>query len=144
MKDHLINHARTFIFSTALPPYFAEQIGAAVRLIGGMDVERQTLLERANALNRELRRAGFDTGGSASQIVPVILGSNEDTLQAATYLQREGFAVRAIRPPTVPAGRARLRLSLTIRIAEEDLKRLVKSLVEWRERKSAAVAARYA
>jgi 8-amino-7-oxononanoate synthase len=144
MKDHLINHARTFIFSTALPPYFAGQIGAAVRLIGGMDVERQTLLERANGLNRELRRAGFDTGGSASQIVPVILGSNEDTLQAATHLQREGFAVRAIRPPTVPAGRARLRLSLTIRIAEEELKRLVKSLVEWRERKSAAVAARYA
>jgi 8-amino-7-oxononanoate synthase len=144
MKDHLINHARTFIFSTALPPYFAEQIGAAVRLIGGMDVERQTLLQRANGLNRELRRAGFDTGGSASQIVPVILGSNEDTLHAATHLQREGFAVRAIRPPTVPAGRARLRLSLTIRIAEEELKRLVKSLVEWREGKSAAVAARYA
>jgi 8-amino-7-oxononanoate synthase len=144
MKDHLINHARTFIFSTALPPYFAEQIGAAVRLIGGMDVERQTLLERANGLNQELRRAGFDTGGSASQIVPVILGSNEDTLQAATHLQREGFAVRAIRPPTVPAGGARLRLSLTIRIAEEELKRLVMSLVEWREGKSAAVAARYA
>jgi 8-amino-7-oxononanoate synthase len=143
MKDHLINHARTFIFSTALPPYFAEQISAALKLASGMHAERQTLLRRASGLNRSLQRAGFDTAGSASQIVPVILGSNEDTLQAATHLQRHGFAVRAIRPPTVPLGRARLRLSLTIRVAEEELNRLVKSLVEWREGKPTA-AARYA
>jgi 8-amino-7-oxononanoate synthase len=144
LKDHLINHARTFIFSTALPPYFAEQISAAVKLASGMDSERQTLLRRASELSRSLQRVGFDTGGSASQIVPVILGSNEDAMQAAAQLQRDGFAVRAIRPPTVPAGRARLRLSLTVRIAEEELKRLVRSLVEWREAKSTAVAARYA
>jgi 8-amino-7-oxononanoate synthase len=144
MKDHLINHARTFIFSTAMPPYFAQQISAAVQMVAGMDVERQTLLKRASALNRELQRAGLDTGGSVSQIVPVVLGSNENTLQAAAHLQREGFAVRAIRPPTVPTGSARLRLSLTVRIAEEELKRLVKSLVEWREGKTAPVTARYA
>ncbi len=144
MKDHLINHARTFIFSTALPPYFAEQISMAVKLCAEMDTERQTLLDRAKGLNQYLQRAGFDTGGSASQIVPVILGSNEDTLEAAAQLQRDGFAVRAIRPPTVPLGRARLRLSLTARVAPEELKRLVKSLVEWREGKSSALAAKYA
>ncbi len=144
MKDHLINHARTFIFSTALPPYFAEQISAALKLATGMEMERQTLLKRADALNTALRRAGFDTGGSASQIVPVILGSNEDTVQAAEQLQREGFAVRAIRPPTVPLGRARLRLSLTARIAEEDLTRLVKVLVAWREAKAPRLTTRYA
>ena len=144
MKDHLINHARTFIFSTALPPYFAEQISAALNLAIGMEMERQTLLKRADALNTALRRAGFDTGGSASQIVPVILGSNEDTVQAAEQLQREGFAVRAIRPPTVPLGRARLRLSLTARIAEEDLARLVKVLVAWREAKAPRLTTRYA
>jgi len=144
MKDHLINHARTFIFSTALPPYFAEQISAALNLAIGMEMERQTLLKRADALNTALRRAGFDTGGSASQIVPVILGSNEDTVQAAEQLQREEFAVRAIRPPTVPLGRARLRLSLTARIAEEDLARLVKVLVAWREAKAPRLTTRYA
>ncbi len=144
MKDHLINHARTFIFSTALPPYFAEQISAAVRLAAAMDKERQTLLKRARGLNHALRRAGFDTGESASQIVPVVLGSNQDALQAAEHIQRRGFAVRAIRPPTVPTGRARLRLSLTTRIAEEELDRLVKSLVEWREGKSARMTVRYA
>ena len=144
MKEHLINHARTFIFSTALPPYFAEQIGAALKLASEMDAERQELLKRAKSLIHELRRAGFDTAGSASQIVPVVIGKNEETLEAAEHLQQKGFAVRAIRPPTVPVGGARLRLSLTMRIAEEELSRLVKSLVEWRAGKSAQTTARYA
>ena len=144
MKDHLVNHARTFIFSTALPPYFAEQISAAVKLVTGMNHEREALLGNANELSQALLETGFDTGGSASQIVPVIVGSNEDALQAAEHLQGKGFAVRAIRPPTVPAGSARLRLSLSIRIPLEELRRLVQSLVEWREGKTAGVAARYA
>jgi len=144
LRDHLINHARTFIYSTALPPYFAEQIGAALKLALGMDAERQTLLDRASGLIRALRREGFDTAMSASQIVPVILGKNEDTLQAAEHLQHEGFAVRAIRPPTVPVGRGRLRLSLTARIAEEELMRLAKSLVDWRDRKSTLLSTRQA
>lgn len=137
LKDHLVNHARTFIFSTAMPPYFAAQIGVALRLAMAMDLERETLLKRARGLVRALRSEGFDTAGSASQIVPVVLGKNEDTLDAAAHLQRDGFGVRAIRPPTVPPGRARLRLSLTTRIAEEELRRLVKSLVAWRDRQSA-------
>ena len=144
MKDHLINHARTFIFSTALPPYFAEQIRAALRLTIGMGAERQTLMHRAKGFDGRLREMGFDTGGSASQIVPVIIGSNEDTLHAAEQLQREGFAVRAIRPPTVPLGKARLRLSLTAKIADEDLSRLVECLVHWRGGKTAKMTARYA
>jgi glycine C-acetyltransferase len=144
MKDHLINHARTFIFSTALPPYFAEQISTARKLVVGMDAERHMLLKRAKELNDALKKAGFNTGGSASQIVPVVLGKNEDTVKAAEQLQREGFAVRAIRPPTVPVGGARLRLSLTTRIAEEELARLVKVLVEWRERQPTRLTARTA
>lgn len=144
IKEHLINHARTFIFSTALPPYFAEQIGAALKLAVGMEAERNTLLKRASGLDAALRKAGFKTAGSASQIVPVVLGSNEDTLQAAEILQQAGLAVRAIRPPTVPTGKSRLRLSLTARIKEEDLKRLVQCLVDWREGKTTGMTARYA
>lgn len=144
MKDYLINHARTFVFSTALPSYFAEQISAALNLATGMDEERRSLLRRAGELNQSLRRAGFDTADSASQIVPVILGSNEGTLQAADHLQKSGFAVRAIRPPTVPKGSARLRLSLTTRIAESDLHGLVNSLTEWAKAKPERITARYA
>ncbi len=140
LKEHLINHARTFIFSTALPPYFMEQVRAALRLATGMEGERETLKKRARGMIRALRHEGFDTAGSSSQIVPVILGKNKETLDAAAYLQREGFAVRGIRPPTVPVGQARLRLSLTTKIAEEDVKRLVTSLAQWREKTAARLA----
>jgi len=134
LKEHLINHARTLTYSTALPPYFAGQIAAAIRLAQGMEQEREELRGRSQRLLRSLRAEGFDTARSASQIVPVVLGDNEDTLNAAAYLQRAGFAVRAIRPPTVPVGRARLRLSITVLVSDEPLKRLADSLTAWRER----------
>src|SRR6201998_745475 len=132
LKEHLLNHARTFIFSTALPPYFAAHISAAVRLAEGMNDDRALLFRRAAWFRAALQSEGFDTTGTSSQIVPVVLGHNEATLDAAEHLQREGFAVRGIRPPTVPEGGSRLRLSLTTRISEEDLSRVVQSLVAWR------------
>jgi 8-amino-7-oxononanoate synthase len=144
LKEHLVNHARTFIFSTALPPYMAAQIGAALELSEGVDGERAGLLARARGLRTALRAEGFATGNTASQIVPVVLGSNEATLDAAEHLQREGFAVRGIRPPTVPTGSSRLRLSLTARIPEAELSRLVRTLVAWRARQTLHVAARNA
>jgi len=144
LKEHLINHARTFIFSTALPPYFARQIGAAVGLAAGMDKERRDLQERAGRFRNALRAEGFDIAGSASQIVPVVFGKIDQTLDAAEHLQQDGFAVRAIRPPTVPEGKARLRLSLTCRIPEDELDRLVGSLAAWRARHSVLTTARRA
>jgi 8-amino-7-oxononanoate synthase len=144
LKDHLINRARTFIFSTAPPPYIAGQIRAAMKLAVGMDREREELQQRAAWLVREFRCAGFDTAGSASQIVPAILGKNEDTLDAAEFLQREGFAVRGIRPPTVPEGKARLRFSLTSRISAMEISRLKETLVEWRARQPVVAAVRNA
>jgi 8-amino-7-oxononanoate synthase len=142
IKEHLINHARTFIFSTALPPYLAEQIRAALRLAMGMEREREILKRRSFAMIRALRREGFDTANSSSQIVPVMIGTNEDTLKAAGHLQTAGFAVRGIRPPTVPQGQARLRLSLTSKIDEDDLQRLVMSLTRWQEKTAVKLAAR--
>ncbi|HET6932024.1 MAG TPA: 8-amino-7-oxononanoate synthase [Candidatus Acidoferrum sp.] len=144
LKEHLLNHARTFIFSTALPPYFAAQIRAALRLAEGMNEDRDSLLGRAEHLRITLQSEGFDTAGSASQIVPVVLGKNDAALDAAEHLQRDGFAVRGIRPPTVPEGGSRLRLSLTTRIPETELSRLVQSLVSWRSRQSSFADARHA
>jgi len=135
LKEHLINHARTFIFSTAMPPYMAGQIGAALRLASGMNAERCELLGRAAQFSGALKNAGWGTSSTSSQIVPVIVGSNEDALDAAEFLQGEGFAVRAIRPPTVPEGKSRLRFSLTSLIAQDELKRLQGCLQEWRARR---------
>jgi 8-amino-7-oxononanoate synthase len=134
LREHLINHARTFIFSTAMPPYLAEQVGAALRLARGMEAERSIVLGEANRFADNLRKNGWDCAGTESQIVPVIVGSNEEALSAAEYLQGEGFAVRAIRPPTVPAGKARLRFSLTSLIRRRELDRLASSLYEWQTR----------
>jgi 8-amino-7-oxononanoate synthase len=144
LKEHLLNHARTFVFSTALPPYFAAQIQAALELAEGMDEERKTLLERASGFRAILQAEGFDVAGSGSQIVPVILGGNDPALDAAEHLQREGFAVRGIRPPTVPEGGARLRLSLTTRSPEHELARFTEVLRAWRSRQTSLASARHA
>lgn len=128
LKDLLINRARTFIFSTAMPPYFAGQIHAALQLARAAEQERARLREIGRVLRTTLTEAGINCGASATQIVPVILGSNEAALHVAGELQRAGFAARAIRPPTVPAGTARIRISLTSQITTEQVRRLAEAL----------------
>jgi 8-amino-7-oxononanoate synthase len=140
LREHLINHARTFIFSTAMAPYMAGQVRAALRIARSMDAERAELLARSRRLAAELRAHGYDTGGSVSQIVPVMIGGNEEAVAAAEFLQSEGFALRAIRPPTVPLGGARLRLSVTCAIAADELARLANCLAEWRVHRHAVAA----
>jgi 8-amino-7-oxononanoate synthase len=144
LREHLVNHARTFIFSTAMPPYIAGQLHAALELARGMDAGRAELLARSRELAAALRSQGFDTAGSNSQIVPVIVGGNDEALALAEFLQQRGFAVRAIRPPTVKEGRARLRLSITAGISAEELRRLEESLGLWRAQHAVAAAAGWA
>jgi 8-amino-7-oxononanoate synthase len=141
LREHLINHARTFIFSTAMPTYMAGQIRAALRLAMGMDAERADLQARAESFAAGLRASGWDTRGSATQIVPAMTGGNDETIAAAEFLQREGFAVRGIRPPTVAEGEGRLRLSLTCAIPGEELAQLEKCLNVWRETRCGVAAA---
>jgi 8-amino-7-oxononanoate synthase len=133
LKKYLINRARTFLFNTALPPYFAEQIRAALALARGADVERARLRAISAKLREDLRAGGWDTGKSASQIVPVLLGENDFAMRIAAELGREGFAVRAIRPPTVAERTARLRLSLNCSLQENEVKRLVRAMTGARE-----------
>jgi 8-amino-7-oxononanoate synthase len=132
LREHLINHARTFMFSTAMPPTMAEQIRAALRLAAGMDIERAELHARSQAFAKSLRRDGWESLGTTTQIVPAVIGANAAAVAAAEFLQRAGFAVRAIRPPTVPQGTARLRFSLTHKIDAADLERLAAVLRTWR------------
>ncbi len=124
LRDYLMNRARTFIFSTAMPPYLAGQIHAALALARAAESERAHLHHIALALREELAAAGLNSGTSVTHIVPVIVGSNEIALHLARGLRRSGFAVKAIRPPTVPPGTARLRVSLTSKITLDDTHRL--------------------
>ena len=128
VKQYLINRARPFIFSTALAPYVAAQTAEAVKIVEESDDRRAHLANLSTYLVGELRRMAIDTGGTESHIVPVILGANSAALKAAETLRERGFGVRAVRPPTVPQGTARLRLSLTSRLKQEQLASLVTAL----------------
>jgi len=139
LKQYLVNRARSFIFSTALPPYFAAQIRRAVAIVAEADRERSRLEGLACFLRRELKQAGFDTGPSDSQIVPVLLGGNDTAVHYADELCQQGFAVRPIRPPTVPEGQSRLRLSLNSSLSTDILASVASALIAARERTGAAV-----
>jgi 8-amino-7-oxononanoate synthase len=138
LKQYLINRARTFIFSTALPPYVAAQMRAAIPIVLAADSQRAHLTGLGKHLRARLQAAGFDTAYSDSQIVPVLLGTNERAVQFATKLCDAGFAVRAIRPPTVPQGTARLRLSLHAGMSLTLLDSLVEAMIRIREQVSAS------
>jgi len=129
LKQCLVNRARTFIYSTALPPYFAAQVHEAMDLARKADSERAQIARVAEALRESLIAARIDYGLSETQIVPILLGSNEEAMRVAARLAETGFTAKAIRPPTVPFGKARIRLSLTSRTSLVDVRRLVGELV---------------
>ena len=139
-RHFLINRARTFIFGTALPPYFASQVAMGMRLAATMEAERRHLADLSGFLKNELLQNGFETAGSDSHIVPVVLGSNETALAFAASLQARGYGIRAIRPPTVPAGSARLRMSLTANLTQPILAELVGALIHIRKELATAQA----
>lgn len=141
LRHLLINRARTFVYSTGLPPYFAAQVAAGMKLAADAEPEREKLAQLGDFLRQELKRNGLDFGASDSQIVPIIVGSTSDAVRMAEYLKAKGFGVRAIRPPTVPAGTARLRLSLTAKLSKETLADLVAAVVEARSTNSTMRAA---
>jgi 8-amino-7-oxononanoate synthase len=105
------NRARSFVYSTAPPPMVARAAIAALRLVREADDARATLLRNAEDLRTGLRTLGFDVPNENSQILPVLIGDNERTMQLSAKLLDRGVFVQGIRPPTVPAGTARLRLT---------------------------------
>jgi 8-amino-7-oxononanoate synthase len=121
IREWLINKSRSFIYTTAPPPPVCGAIIAAVKLLETEPTLGKTLLARAERFRKLLNEAGFNTGNSRSQIVPVIIGDNETTMAIAANLKQKGIWVGAIRPPTVPAGTARLRFSITLAHTENDL-----------------------
>jgi 8-amino-7-oxononanoate synthase len=140
LRRYLINRARTFVFNTALPPYFAAQVSGGMKLAMDAESQRVRLTELSAFLRRELRSKGFYIAGIDSQIIPVVLGSNHAAVHFAEYLQARGFGVRAIRPPTVPPGFSRLRISLTAKHSEDIVAEMVATMVQARDEYSATRA----
>ena len=112
LVELLVNRARSFIFTTGLPPSAAAAAKTAIELCEAEPERARGLLERARELGTRLRAAGLDVTHADSQILPIVIGRAEDTVAAAERLLAAGVYVAAIRPPTVPANTSRLRVSL--------------------------------
>jgi 8-amino-7-oxononanoate synthase len=128
--DWLVNHARPLIYSTALPPSAIAAAQAALQIVQAEPWRRERVRSRAARLRAELSAEGLDVGPSTTSgpIVPVLLGEAERAVNLADRLLDRGFLVPAIRPPTVPDGTARLRISLTAAHADGDLAALSEAL----------------
>ncbi|MCG6206581.1 8-amino-7-oxononanoate synthase [Rhodopseudomonas sp. HC1] len=129
LRDFLVNRSRPFIFATAPSPLTAAITRAAIELSRTNPERRERLARLVAFAGRELRRrCGLEASGS--HIVPVVIGADQAAVAVAASLQRRGFDIRAIRPPTVPEGTARLRIALTANITEAIVADLFAALAE--------------
>jgi 8-amino-7-oxononanoate synthase len=122
---YLIQRARPFIFSTAPPPSLAAALDASLDIIEREPQRRALLTSRVQYFRNALRTAGVPVPDGFSQIIPIVLGDNDRALLAAGELQAQGFDVRAIRPPSVAAGTARLRIAVNVGLSDETIDRFV-------------------
>ncbi len=130
MADFLLNTARTFIFSTALPPPAAAGALAALELLETRPELVTRLRANASALRGALADAGFDMAGSRTQIIPLVLGDAERTVDACDAALDRGVFAQAIRPPTVPPMTSRLRLAVMASHRASELRAAARLLAE--------------
>lgn len=130
LKPFLVNTARSFIFSTAQPPFLAQLLRRAMMILASreMDESRSHLISLSEKLRAGVK-AKYETGQSAHQIVPVIIGEEKEALEKAASCRENGMDVRAIRPPSVPKGTSRLRICLHADHTEKDIDRLLDILL---------------
>lgn len=129
--DWLFTTARTQMFSTALAPAACAAACAALDVVEREPLRRQRLLSEAERLRRRLTSSGLQIPtGTVGPIIPVLLGDPEQTLAAARALEERGHLVAAIRPPTVPRGTSRLRISLTVQHTPADVDALAADMID--------------
>jgi 8-amino-7-oxononanoate synthase len=129
LVDYLHNRARSFIYSTALAPVVLGAIDQALKIVAQEPERRLYLARESEAFRQCLLSAGLDLLGSETQIIPVLVGENDRTLEFAAALKDQGLMAVALRPPTVPPGRARVRFSLSAGHSREDLRQARETIV---------------
>lgn len=137
-RGYLVNRCSGLIYSTALPPPVLGAIDAALDLLPSLEAERAHVTALAQRFRLGAHSLGLETGGSTTQIVPLMVGSNHAALALSKRLREAGFFATAIRPPTVPSGTARLRLAFTAAHKQADIDALLNALDERALRLSAA------
>jgi 8-amino-7-oxononanoate synthase len=128
LTDYLVNRARSFIFTTAMPPANVAAALAALDIVEREPGLRDRLQENMAFMHSELRSLGFDLGISQTQIIPIMTGEASTAVAMASDLMKQGVFLQAIRPPTVPQGAARLRLTVTALHTRQHLEQTVEAL----------------
>jgi len=126
--DYLVQRARPFVFSTAPPPSLAAALDASLDIVEGEPQRRARLRATVERLRARLATAGVPAGAGSSHIIPIFIGDNAAAIAVAEALQADGFDVRAIRPPSVPPGTARLRISVNVNLTDDLIDRFVPAL----------------
>lgn len=129
LKSYLVNFCPGFVYTTALPPATIGATLGALKLMPTLDDVRSRVIDLSSKFRSELTKHGFDISGSTSQIIPVVIGSEEKTLELAQKLQNSGFQAYAVRPPTVAAGRSRIRFTITAELTEKHIDQLIAELL---------------
>jgi 8-amino-7-oxononanoate synthase len=128
LVELLVNRARSYIFSTAAPPAVAAAARTALEIAQAEPARREVLLARAASLRERLVEQRWNIGASQSQIIPLLVGDEATALALSAELRARGLWVPAIRPPSVPRGQSRLRISLSYAHTPEHLERLLDEL----------------
>lgn len=124
LREYLINKMRPLIFSTAQPPINMAWTGFILNKVIQMQDQRKHLHHLSDQLQQAIRQRGFESP-STTQIIPIILGDSQLALNRAESLQKSGFYILPVRPPTVPKGSSRLRICMNTLLNQNDLDRLI-------------------
>lgn len=129
VKQYLVNRCGGLIYSTALPPAVLGAMDAALDLLPELQDVRLSLLQNSQQMRQAWQDAGLDTGYSTTQIIPLLLDSDQTALTMSQQLEAEAILAVAIRPPTVPPGASRIRFSLTALHKKSDLNRVTETVI---------------
>ncbi|MBI1823961.1 MAG: 8-amino-7-oxononanoate synthase [Nitrospirae bacterium] len=129
--DYLINRAKPFIYTTSLPPAIPAMGIVALQLLSEGEALRSRLKKNQAIFYARLLKSGFSVTEGITPIIPILTGDNFKTMEFSKALFEEGLYIPAIRPPTVPGGKGRLRISLSAAHSEADIEICVKLLTKW-------------
>jgi 8-amino-7-oxononanoate synthase len=132
--EYLMQNARTYIYTTAMPPALAAASLESLKLVAESDERREHLHALHAMLKSELHLKRWQLAESPTPIQPLLIGSNDEVMRVSEYLLEQGILVPAIRPPTVPKGSARLRISLSAAHTKADVRQLIDALHDAEER----------
>ena len=133
-KSFLINNCPSFIYSTSVPFSLLASIYSGIKMIPKLKNERKKLIKNSFLLRENLKKEGFNIGNSQTNIIPIIIGNPKRTVLISKELEKKGFYLVPIRPPSVPPNSSRLRISITSSHSQKNIKKLFNSLKMFKNR----------